>query len=109
MVTFKAWLSLNDWVNDAAKTSNSLRLLLTPPASSWFDQLDGKVTSDVKRLSEAVEDRFVDNQPQWLLEQQLWSRTMQPTEGLDTYMAAIDDLCSRLKKSETNQITCFVR
>ena len=34
LVNLKAWLSLNDWANDAAKTSNSLKLLLTLPASS---------------------------------------------------------------------------
>lgn len=106
---FTAWLALNDWTNEPAKVANSLRLLLLPPASSWFDQLDSKVTGDVAKLHQAFKERFVLNQPSWLLEQQLWSRTMQPTEGLDSYLAAIDDFCARLGKSESDKVTSFVR
>lgn len=106
---FQAWLALNDWADQPAKVANGMRLLLLPPASTWFDSLDPNILGDVKQLDAAFKDRFVNSQPTWLLEQQLWSRTMQPTEGLDAYVVAIDSLCGRLSKPEADRITSFVR
>ena len=34
---------------------------------------------------------------------------MQPTEGLDAYIAAIDSLCARLQKPKVDRMTSFVR
>lgn len=106
---FTAWLALNGWTDQPAKVVNGLHLLLLPPASSWFDQLDRKISGDVPKLHQVFKDRFVLNQPSWLLEQQLWARTMQPTEGLDSYVNAVDDPCARLGKTEADKVTCFVR
>jgi len=106
---FSAWLALNEWSTSPAKVANGLRLLLLPPASSWFDQLGTKITTNVTQLETAFRERFINNQPSWLLEQQLWSRAMLPTEGLDSYLTAVDTLCTRLGKTEADKITCFVR
>ena len=86
-----------------------MRLLLSPPASTWFDELDPEVSSDVQKLDSAFRDRFITNKPAWVLEQQLWGRTMQPTEGLDAYITAIDSLCARLQKPDVDRITSIVR
>ena len=69
------------------------------PASTWFNELEPEVSSDVQKLDSAFRDRFTTNQPAWVLEQQLWGRTMQPTEGLDAYITAIDSPCARLQRS----------
>ena len=34
---------------------------------------------------------------------------MQPTEGLDSYITAIDSLCARLQKSDADRKMCFIR
>lgn len=106
---FQAWLALNEWTNKAEKVGNGLRLLLLPPASTWYDGLPNAVKADVVQLDQAFRERFVNNQPGWVLEQQLWGRVMQATEGLDSYVTSIDTLCARLAKTETDRITCFVR
>ena len=106
---FQAWLSLNEWTEKPVKVANGLRLLLVPPASTWFDELADATKADVDLLDTAFKDRFVNNQPGWVLEQQLWSRFMSPSEGLDSYVTAIDTLCSRLHKTDANRTTCFVR
>ena len=108
-IKFQAWIALNEWQEKPAKVANGLRLLLVPPASTWFDGLDDAVKNDVAKLCAAFHQQFVDNQPAWVLEQQLWSRIMQPSEGLDSYITAIDTLCSRLRKGDSDRTMCFVR
>lgn len=106
---FQAWLALNEWTDKSAKVANGLRLLLVPPASTWFDELTDETKGDVQLLNAAFKERFINNQPAWVLEQQLWSRVMSPTEGLDSYVTAIDTLCARLQKSNADRIMSFVR
>ena len=75
---FQAWLSLNEWADKPAKVANGMGLLLLPPANTWFDELEPAVSSDVQKLDSAFRDRFITNQPAWVLEQQLsgqlWSQ-----------------------------------
>ena len=108
-VKFQAWLALNEWTDKPNKVANELHFLLLPPASTWFDELNPAIKGDVKRLDTAFSDRFVKDQPCWVLEQQLWSRVMEPTEGLDSYITPIDSLCARLQKSDADRKMCFVR
>ena len=62
-IKFQAWIALNEWQDKLAKVVNGLRLLLVPPASTWFDGLDDAVKNDVAKLCEAFNHQFVDNQP----------------------------------------------
>ena len=71
---FQAWLSLNEWADKPAKVANGMGLLLLPPASTWFDELEPAVSSDVQKLDSAFRNRFITNQPAWVLEQQLWGQ-----------------------------------
>ena len=71
---FQAWLSLNEWAEKLAKVANGMTLLLLPPASTWFDELEPAVSSDVQKLDSAFRDRFITNQPAWVLGQQLWGQ-----------------------------------
>ena len=57
----------------------------TSYSSTWFDELDLATKEDVKKLDTAFSDGFVKGQPCWVLEQQLWSGTIQLREGLNSY------------------------
>ena len=106
---FIAWITLNNWENDAARVLQAMRLLLTGSAISWLTSLEEKDKASTNKLFDSFKIYFVESAPTWSLEQQLWQRTKLPVETLEEYITGIDQLCRRLKKSPQDKIAAFVR
>ena len=92
---FRSYVHLNGWDKNPERVIHVMRLLFQGPASSFFDGI---------RTS-----HFISSQSDWLLEQQLWDRSLNEHETLDVFMASIDQLCARLHKTESDKVSCFVR
>ena len=104
---FQAWLALNEWADKPAKVANGMRLLLLPqpvPGSmSWSPQCH----QISRNWDSAFRDRFIPKSTCLGTGAATLGRTMQPTEGLDAYITAIDSLCARLQKPDVDRITSF--
>ncbi len=106
---FRAYITLHNWDQQPAKVINSMQLMLEDGALSWFLALHDKHKMTLDELCNAFIGHFQSQKPTWLLEQQLWSRTMSPTENLEEYILDIHRLCQELSKSDKEQTASFVR
>ncbi len=106
---FRAYVTLHNWDQQPAKVINSMQLMLEDGALSWFMSLPDKHKMSLDELCNAFIGHFQSQKPTWLLEQQLWSRTMSPNEGLEEYILDIHRLCQDLSKTEKEQTASFVR
>ena len=106
---FKAWLLFEHKHKEAADIVSAFQLLLKGTAASWFNSLPLHILEDADAIFREFEEYFAKLQPKLILEQQLWERSMSRYETLDSYIADIDALCSRLNKNEADKITIFIR
>lgn len=106
---FKSYIYLNGWNSNSEKVVHIMRLLFQGSALPFLDKLPLADTLSVEAIFTAFEINFISPQSHWLIEQQLWSRNLAPDESLDSYMASIDQMCGKLKKCDSDIISCFVR
>ncbi len=105
---FMAWVKMNNWT-DGETVANAMRLLLKSSAITWFNSVPSEDKKNTKQLVASFKAHFVDAVPVWLLDQQLFSRTMIPGESLEAFIADIDAKCRRLDKPEKDKISILVR
>ena len=103
---FDAWVDLKNVVN--RQLPHAIRLLLSGSAVSWFSALPTEDRENKERLYTAFRNRF-GQQPSWLMEQQLWSRTVLDHEDIEVYISDIDQRCHRLGMDGKTQESAFVR
>ena len=106
---FRSYVHLNGWDKNPDRVIHVMRLLFQGPASSFFDGIRSSDTDSVEHIFDAFTSHFISSQSDWLLEQQLWDRSLNEHETLDVFMASIDQLCARLHKTESDKVSCFVR
>ena len=103
---FDAWVDLTNV--DNRQLPHAMRLLLRRSAVSRFSALPTEDRENKERLYAAFRNRF-GRQPSWLMEQQLWSRTMLDHEDIEVYINEIDQRCHRLGMDGKTQVSAFVR
>ena len=106
---FRSYVHLNGWDKNPDRVIHTMRLLFEGPASSFLDKIRPSDTDSVEHIFDAFTSHFISSQSNWLLEQQLWDRSLNDHETLDTFMTSIDQLCARLHKTEADKVSYFVR
>ena len=87
---FRSYVHLNGWDKNPDRVVHVMRLLFQGPASSFFDGIRSSDTDSVEHIFDAFTSHFISSQSDWLLEQQLWDRSLNEHETLDVFMASID-------------------
>ena len=104
--SFQTWAKLQRLSQE--DTLACLQLSLRGPAVTWFASLEPCKRSTIHSVYKEFRRQYIDSQPPWLLEQQLWGLTMGEL-SVDQYYEKIDSLCRKLQKPDTERMTCFVR
>ena len=102
---FDAWVDLTNV--DNRQLPHTMRLMLRRSAVSSFSALTTENRENKERLYTAFRNRF-GQQPSWLMEQQLWSRTVLDHEDIEVYISDIDQRCHRLGMDAKTQVSAFV-
>ena len=105
---FQAWCEIQRIHDD--NFGSAMLLQLQGPALIWFNNLAPQLTRHKQRLIHEFMNHFIESQPNnWLLEQQLYERVMQPGENIETYIVDIEAKCTRLNKTDTEMKSAFIR
>lgn len=106
---FDAWIAFNGWKDNADKIVSAMQLKLEGNALSWFQALPLGVKKNSGALFKGFSDHFTSLHPTWMLEQQLYERSMTTGEGLEEYITDIQRRCKRLQKTDKETVTAFIR
>ena len=85
-----------------------LDFYLTGVAGSWVRALPDATKQNFQQLYNAFEQHFVHGQSPIVLESELASRKLGPNESIDSYLAAILDLGSKLNRNPDNLAVAFL-
>ncbi|KAK3106897.1 hypothetical protein FSP39_002406 [Pinctada imbricata] len=105
----EAWVAFNGWTNEPEKVASALRLKLDGAALSWFRGLSSAIVGNTATLFDKFRHYFNTLHPTWMLEQQLYDRTMGSEENLESYITDVEARCKRLNKAEQEKTTAFIR
>ncbi|CAC5386271.1 unnamed protein product [Mytilus coruscus] len=90
----ETWIVFNGWLQNVDKTVNST------------EHITKQITS---ALFKGFSDHFLSLHPTWMLEQQLYKRSLRSGEGLEEYITDIQRRCKRLLKTDRETVTAFIR
>ena len=98
---FDEWLRKYNRYSDImgyteAEKATYLPLYLVNRAEIFFYDLSSSDQSDFTVISDKFKTKFSRQAP-YMLEQELYNRSQLPGESVDSYAAAIQKLCSKLK------------
>ncbi|CAG2231541.1 unnamed protein product [Mytilus edulis] len=106
---FEAWIVFNGWLQNVDKTVSAMQLKLEGNALSWFQALPNMTKQSTSALFKGFSDHFLSLHPTWMLEQQLYERSLSSGEGLEEYITDIQRRCKRLLKTDRETVTAFIR
>ncbi|CAG2185037.1 unnamed protein product [Mytilus edulis] len=86
-----------------------MQLKLEGNALSWFQALPNMTKQSTSALFKGFSDHFLSLHPTWMLEQQLYERSLSSGEGLEEYITDIQRRCKRLLKTDRETVTAFIR
>jgi hypothetical protein len=105
---FSSWIELIG-LRDVNRISAAMSSRLDGLALSWFNSLTNDVKQDKTLLFQSFNQQFTNQQPHFLLEQQLADRKMMPGESLDSYIYFIEKQCRTLEKTDREKVIIFIR
>ncbi|CAC5423876.1 unnamed protein product [Mytilus coruscus] len=73
---FEAWIVFNGWLENVDKTVSAIQLKLEGNALSWFHTIPNITKQSSSTLFKGFLDHFSSLHPTWMLEQQLYERSL---------------------------------
>lgn len=105
---FEQVAKFNKWT--AQKTGDALLLYLRGPAERWAHLADTqKLLGNTPELKKAFLEKFQHKATTFILQTQFVERKMQPTETVEEFLTALQDIGQKLDKDEDDILGQFLR
>lgn len=104
---FKSYAALRDYTTE--KTALAIVTKIVGHASVFLETIPDAEKDTIQKIHDLLKKNFEGNSWRWSVESKLLSRKQLGNESLDMYASDIMRWCRQVKKSESEQLSIFVR